>query len=149
MPNLDFKNATSADIETLIPMMRDFYAHEELVFDEAITRRALDELLGNESFGRVFLICGGDEVIGYTMLTFGYSLEFQGRDAIVDEIYLREDRRGQGIGNRALSFLSEVCAENGVRTLHLEVERKNTAAQAAYRKFGFVDHDRYLMTKWI
>jgi len=37
----------------------------------------------------------------------------------------------------------------GVKALHLEVERTNTAAQAFYRKIGFKDHSRYLMTKWL
>jgi ribosomal protein S18 acetylase RimI-like enzyme len=33
--------------------------------------------------------------------------------------------------------------------LHLEVERANTAAQGVYRRAGFKDHDRYLLTKWL
>ncbi|MGH9843409.1 MAG: GNAT family N-acetyltransferase [Blastocatellia bacterium] len=147
--NLEFKPAIIADAELLLEMMRDFYAHEELVFEKTAARRALEGLINDSSFGRVVLICNEAEVIGYAVLTFGYSLEFHGRDAFVDEIYLREDARGQGMGQRVLAYLTEVCAENGVRALHLEVERKNAAAQSAYRKFGFEDHDRYLMTKWI
>ena len=144
-----FKPATPDDIETLIAMMREFYAHEDLTFDEAIARRALRGIVGDETFGRVFLIVSADEVAGYAALTFGYSLEFHGRDAFVDELYLRDEYRGQGIGSRALEFLTEVCAENGISALHLEVERSNTPAQAVYRKFGFEDHDRYLMTRRI
>ncbi|HEX2680374.1 MAG TPA: hypothetical protein VHQ03_03690 [Candidatus Dormibacteraeota bacterium] len=37
----------------------------------------------------------------------------------------------------------------GVHALHLEVTHANTGAQQLYRKFGFEDHDRYLMTKRI
>jgi len=147
--NLALKTAAIADAGLLIGMMRDFYAHEGLVFEEAAARRALEGIINDSSFGRVVLICNEDDVIGYAVLTFGYSLEFHGRDAFVDEVYLREQFRGQGIGQRVLAYLSEVCAENGVKALHLEVERNNTHAQSAYRKFGFEDHDRYLMTKWI
>ena len=149
MPELSFKSADSSDVETLLLMLREFYAHEELRFDEAAVRRALEGMLGNAAFGRVFLVCAGDEAAGYAVLTFGYSLEFHGRDAFVDELFLHRKFRGQGIGRRALEFLAEVCRENGVEALHLEVERKNAVAQAAYRKFGFTDHDRYLMTKWL
>ncbi|MCG3159607.1 MAG: hypothetical protein JMDDDDMK_00601 [Acidobacteria bacterium] len=144
-----FRPAIPDDIETLIAMMRDFYVHEGLTFDEAGARRALRGIIGAEMFGCVFLILSEDEVAGYVVLTFGYSLEFHGRDAFVDELYLRGEYRGQGIGKRALEFLAEVCAAKGVAALHLEVERKNTQAQAVYRNFGFEDHDRYLMTKWI
>ena len=145
-----FKSATSDDIETLIVMMRDLYAHDGLApLDEASARRALLGVIVDDTFGRVFMILLENEVAGYAVLTFGYSLESHGRDAFVDELYLRNEYRGQGIGKRALEFLTEVCVAEGVSALHLEVERANTSAQAVYRKFGFEDHDRYLMTKWI
>jgi ribosomal protein S18 acetylase RimI-like enzyme len=150
MTDPNFKLATSDDIETLIVMMRDLYAHDGLApLDEASARRALRGVISDDTIGRVFLILLANEVAGYAVLTFGYSLEFHGRDAFVDEIYLRAEYRGQGIGKLALQFLTEICAENGVNALHLEVERANTSAQAVYRKFGFEDHDRYLMTKWL
>jgi ribosomal protein S18 acetylase RimI-like enzyme len=145
-----FKPATSDDVETLIVMMRDLYAHDGLApLDEAPARGALLGVIGDDALGRVFLILLANEVAGYAVLTFGYSLEFHGRDAFVDEIYLRAEHRGLGIGKRALQFLTEVCAAEDVNALHLEVERENTSAQTVYRKFGFEDHDRYLMTKWL
>ena len=39
--------------------------------------------------------------------------------------------------------------ESGRQALHLEVERTNAAGQTLYRKFGFEDHDRYLMSRRI
>ena len=48
-----------------------------------------------------------------------------------------------------MAFAETQCRAVGVRALHLEVERDNTNARALYRKVGFVDHDRYLMTKRI
>ncbi len=144
-----FKPATTDEVEILIAMVRDFYIHEGLKFNEAIARRALLRILGDDTYGRVFLILLADEIAGYAVLTFSFSLEFHGRDAFVDELFLREKHRGQGIGKCALRFLTEVCASEGVNALHLEVDRENKPAQALYRKFGFEDHDRYLMTKWI
>jgi ribosomal protein S18 acetylase RimI-like enzyme len=149
MTDPNFKPATPNDIEPLIAMMRELYAHDGLAFDEANARRALSGLIADKTFGRAFLIIIAGEVAGYVVLTFGYSLEFHGRDAFVDELYLRDDYRGQGIGKRALRFLTEICAAEGVGALHLEVERSNTPAQAVYRKFGFKDHDRYLMTRYV
>lgn len=149
MADLRFQLATSSDIETLLAMMREFYIHEELLFDETKARQALDGILNNKAFGRVFLIHAGDTVAGYTVLTFGYSLEFHGCDAFVDELFLHESFRGQGIGKQVLEFLASVGVENGIGALHLEVDHKNVIAQQTYQKFGFADHDRYLMTKWL
>ncbi len=144
-----FRFAGDGDIETLLGMMRELYQQDGLAFDESAARRALQGIIHKPDWGCVFLICDGEEIAGYAALTFSYSLEFHGRDAFLDELYLREEYRGKGIGAYTLEFLSAVCAESGVRALHLEVERHNTNAQRVYRKAGFEDHDRYLMTKRI
>ena len=142
-----FKLADAADINPLIELMRGLYEFDHLAFDEQIARDGLSKLLSDASLGRIWLIQCGGETIGYVVLTFGFSLEFHGRNAIVDELYIRPNDRSRGAGKRALEFVAEECRALGIRALHLEVERANTNAQAVYRKSGFKDHDRYLMTK--
>ena len=146
---IDFQPAARGDVEELLLMMPGLYEHEGLPFDAGATRVALERLLGDERLGGVWLIRSGASAVGYVVLTLGYSLEFRGRDAFLDELYLRPEARGRGAGRKALEFVEGVCRSLGVRALHLEVERANTGAQALYRKSGFVDHDRYLMTKWV
>lgn len=141
--------AEATDIELLVVFMRDFYEHEALSFDESAARQALQQLIENHFFGRVFLFELADEKVGYAVLTFGFSLEFHGRDAFVDELYICESYRGRGLGKQALEFLADVCRTEGIAALHLEVERVNTIAQEVYRQQGFKDHDRYLLTKWV
>ncbi len=142
--------AAGADNEdVLITLMREFYAVEHLAFEEAVARAALRQILHDGTLGSVYLIRSGEDAAGYVVLTFGFSLEFHGRDALVDELYLREKFRGKGLGRAALEFVEGVCRAKGMKTLHLEVDRVNTRAQEIYRKAGYRDHDRYLLTKWI
>lgn len=142
-----FRLADVADIDLLVEFMREFYEFDHLAFDERVARPALRKILGDDSLGSVWLIQTGGSPIGYVVLTLGFSLVFGGRDAFVDEIYLRAEHRGRGVGRRALEFVEGACRSLGVQALHLEVARDNTNAQAVYRKFGFKDHDHYLMTK--
>ena len=148
---MDFKPipAEATDIELLVVFMRDFYEHEALRFDESAARNALQMVMANAFFGRVFFLEFAGEKVGYTVLTFGFSLEFHGRDAFVDELYVVASHRRRGIGKQTLEFLADVCRAEGIAALHLEVERANTIAQGVYRKQDFKDHDRYLLTKWI
>jgi len=144
-----FRLTERPEIETVVWLMREYYAFDHLAFDENIARTAVENFLNNQSLGYVWLILYEGEVIGYLVLTLGYSLEYGGRDAFIDEVYIRDTYRGRGIGTKALAFAEEACHALGVRALHLEVERTNTNAYGVYRKAGFVDHERSLMTKRI
>jgi ribosomal protein S18 acetylase RimI-like enzyme len=146
-----FRRAALGDVDTLLAMMRELYQHESIAFSEPRAKAALERLVIDDTCGRAWLIedANAPEAIGYAVMTLGYSLEFGGRDAFVDEIYVREEHRSQGIGQRAIAILEDACRELGVVALHLEVERSNARAQVVYRTAGFEDHDRYLMTKWL
>ncbi len=142
-----FEPATRADVAVLVAMVRELYAFDCIPFDETVSRAALSELLQEPSYGCVWLITDRAEPVGYLVLTFDYSLEYGGRDAFIDELFVREGHRRRGIGTQAVQVAEAACRERGIRALHLEVEHANVAAQQVYRRAGFVDHDRYLMTK--
>ena len=142
-----FRPATTADEPALLELMREFYRHEAMAWDEPAARAALHGLLADARLGRALLIEVDGALAGYVAVCFGYSLEFLGRDAFVDELYVREAFRNRGLGVRALEIAAELCRESGVRALHLEVEHRNARAQAIYRKAGFADREHYLMTR--
>jgi GNAT superfamily N-acetyltransferase len=130
--------------------MQELYDHDgTLVFDGMRARAALEQLISCPAYGGVWLIVEAERVAGYVVLTLGYSVEFHGVDAFLDETYVTPDSRNRGIGTAALRFIEDKCLELGVNALHLQVERANTQAQEFYRRGGFVDHDRHLLTKWI
>ncbi|KAB8331327.1 GNAT family N-acetyltransferase [Scytonema tolypothrichoides VB-61278] len=144
-----FKPADNLDTEILIQFIQEFYEYDGHPFDEATVCTALEKFLNDNSLGRVWLIQQDNQAIGYIVLTFSYSLEYRGRDAFIDEFYIREIYRGQGIGVKTIQFIESVCPSLEIKALHLEVERENKIAQSFYRKVGFTDQNRYLMTKWI
>jgi GNAT superfamily N-acetyltransferase len=145
--SITFRVATRADLDALLPLVQAYYEFDHLAFDERVARTALGNFIDDPTCGRVWFISVAGELVGYLILTLGYSIEYGGRDAFIDEVYIRESHRGRGIGQQALAFAEAQCQAFGVRALHLEVERSNSNAHALYRKVGFVDHDRYLMTK--
>jgi GNAT superfamily N-acetyltransferase len=144
-----FRIATDSDADRLLSMMREYYSFDHHPFDPEKARAALTGLLRDPAFGRVWLICAADAVVGYIVLTFGYSLEFLGRDAFVDEFFLLENHRGQGWGRKTMEFVEQAAQALGVHAIHLEVTRHNADAQQFYPKLGFEDREHYLMSKWI
>ena len=150
MSEIHFRLASNADLTLLLDFMQQFYAIDQYIFDEDTARSTLQTFISDPSLGRLWLIDEGSQAIGYIALTFGYSLEYHGRDAFVDEFFLLASHRNRGIGTLALQFAHEACQDLGVQAMHLEVEHTNLAAQALYRKMGFELHShRYLMTRWL
>jgi GNAT superfamily N-acetyltransferase len=143
-----FRVAVEADADILLEFMRAYYAFDGHGFDPEKARVALTSLLREASFGRAWLILDGDAPVGYVVLCFGYSLEWLGRDAFVDEFYLRKEYRGRGWGRKTMGFVEDAARSAGIRAIHLEVMRKNPAGEM-YRKMGFQEHHSTFLSKWI
>jgi len=139
--------ARKEDLDVLLGLMEEYYLLDKLPFDRRKAMAAVSKLLNNDALGAAWLIQADSVTAGYLILTLGYSLEYQGRDAFIDEIYLRPAFRGKGCGKAAMALVMEEARSRGVQALHLEVDRDNRTAQAFYRKAGFEDQDRYLLTK--
>ena len=140
--------ARADDLDRLLEFIRALYAEDAAIpFVRERVRAALVRLIGDVSLGRVWLIEADGAPAGYLVAVWGYSLEWHGRDAFVDELFVDPAYRDRGVGTAALRRAEAECRAAGVRALHLEVERANTRAQGLYRREGYRDHDRYLMTK--
>jgi GNAT superfamily N-acetyltransferase len=140
--------ATPADEPALAAFMRQLREDdpEEGPFDEARCVPAILRLLANPSFGRAWIINFAGVVAGYTVLTLGYSVEFGGVIAFVDELFVARGLRGKGIGTRVLQLTIEEARKLDVVMLALEVTRSNESAKRVYRSVGFVDREHHLMT---
>src|SRR5579864_778773 len=111
---LQFVIANDTDVNTILPFMRQFYAMDRYPFDELIARTALTDMVRDSSLGRVWLLYNRDKAVGYLVITFGYSLEYHGRDAFIDELFIEASYRHQGIGTKVMEFALEACCELGV-----------------------------------
>ena len=88
--NAQFSLAAPSDEDLVIELMREFYVIEHLEFVENIARIALRQILADPFWGFVFLMHVEEQIAGYLVLSFGFSLEFHGRDALADQ------RAGEG-----------------------------------------------------
>ena len=148
-PEPEFRLAVVSDTDVLLECMRAYYAFDGHGFDREKARVALTALLREAQLGRAWLILDGASPVGYIVLCFGYSLEWLGRDAFVDEFYLREEYRGRGWGRKTMAFVEDAARAAGIRALHLEVVRENAKALELYRRLGFREHPSTFLSKWI
>jgi ribosomal protein S18 acetylase RimI-like enzyme len=151
VPELTIREATLQDEEVLLRMMRLLAEQEpgKIKFDEFAARATFRRFLSLPAFGRVWLLSETDLLLGYIVLTIGFSFEFHGHDGFIDELYIDSNFRRRGYGKQAVAFLEQKAREMGVNAIHLEVDRGNDPAFELYRRAGYEDHDRFLMTKWL
>jgi diamine N-acetyltransferase len=64
-------------------------------------------------------------------------------------LYVGAAFRRRGYGRQAVAFLEKKAREMAVNAIHLEVDRGNDPALELFRRTGYQDHDRFLMTKWL
>ena len=151
MSKLQFREATLQDEADLMPMMHGLAEQEPdaLPFDESAVRTAFRQFLSLPDFGRVWLLYDDDSLVGYIILALGFSFEFHGHDAFIDELYIAPAHRRRGYGRQAMAFVEQKAREMGVNAIHLEVDHGNDPALELYRRSGYRDHARFLMTKWL
>ena len=138
-----------ADIDQLLEMMRELYEHDGVRFDEARSRNGSLTLIGSPEQGRLWIMESGGVVAGYCVLTYGFSIEYYGRHGFIDELFVREDFRGAGLGTAVVEHASTVCREQGMQVILLEVAFENERAHALYSRLGFAEHGRRLMSRGI
>ncbi|HWZ26074.1 MAG TPA: GNAT family N-acetyltransferase [Verrucomicrobiae bacterium] len=142
------KLASLTDLDSIFKLMLGMQLDEPWTesFDETRVRSSLAELLQNPVYGLIYLISDDNRAIAYLVICFDYSLEYRGKGAWVDELFVEPEHRRQGIGAYLLDLAGSASREHGAQFLHLEVGHGNRAVEL-YRRRGFVDHNRYLMTK--
>ena len=143
------RRAEEDDAPALLTLVRQLYAHERMPFDPVRTPAALHALLKDPALGQVWLLETDGEPAGYLVLAFVFVLEFGGRCAFVDELFVAPAHRGKGYGGRALEHAVAIATQIGLAALRLEVDHANPDAERLYRRAGFQRHERYILTRRI
>jgi GNAT superfamily N-acetyltransferase len=142
---IEFKHITTADIETIVSLMEEFYAIDNYPIKSDVSKALFEEFISNKNLGKAWLIVSDNEIVGYLILTFVFSFEYQGKIAFLDELYVTEKARGKGIGSRAIEFIKDENHKLSLKLIYLEVEPHNKKAQNLYIASGFEMHNRKLM----
>ena len=125
-----------SDKNEVLAMMRPFYSSPAVFTNgsEAIFRRDFAECISDSPFLEGYILEDEDQILGYSMLAHSFSTEFGKPCVWIEDIYLKPEARGKGLGTEFLTFVRKTYPQ---AILRLEVEEENTPAVSAYRKSGF------------
>jgi len=115
--------------------------------DRAGATRAIDPLLLGGELGAAWLIGPTRAPLGYAILTFGWSLSLGGREAWVEDLYIRPSVRRRGIGTEVLHAIAVSLRRADVKALQARVPAQDGVQSGFLTGAGFaIDHRLALMT---
>ena len=137
-----------ADKEAVLAMMEVFYASPAVLSNgsAAIFSSDFEACINDNPYLEGYMFEENGQIQGYAMAAKSFSTEF-GRPCIwVEDLYMKEEARGLGIGTAFFRFLDEKYKDQAVR-FRLEVEEDNERAVAVYKKAGYQPLPYMQMTK--
>jgi len=142
--NIQYALAKLTDLEELLQLVASYHKFESIDSFAKEPSSSLMPLIGeNSDLGFVLTAKYQSKLVGYLAMCYGYTIEFGGRDAFVDECYVVENMRDKGIGSELLSRAKNEAKANSVRVIHLEVAVSNNPAKRLYQQNGFSSREKF------
>jgi len=134
--------ARPEDVDVLVDLHRAFCDADQHPFDVDRARAAFGPLLQDDRWGVVWLAA---PAAGYAVLTWGWSIEAGGAEAVLDELFVHDRRRG--VGSALIEKLVADGRRRGLVRIFLETEAHNDGARSFYGRHGFTVDDSIWMSR--
>ena len=134
--NVIIRLMTKHDKPAIVDLMRIFYNSPAVLSNgsEQIYSDDVDNCVNDNPFLEGYVIESEKDICGYAMIAKSFSTEF-GKPCIwIEDLYLKDNYRGLGMGKLFFDFITEKYTDCIFR---LEVEKENERAVRLYEKCGF------------
>lgn len=135
------RRALPGDLGMLVELHRDFCLVDHHPFDHDRAVAAFAPLLADDERGVVWIV---DEPAAYAVLTWGWSIEAGGPEAVLDEIFVSDRRRG--VGSQLIDHVVADGRRRGLARIFLETEASNHRVRELYERHGFRADDSIWMS---
>ena len=134
---ISIRPAVEAEIPLILAFIRELAEYERLAHAVSATEADLrHSLFGRERYAQALFACDSDTAVGFAIYFFNYST-FLGRPGLyLEDLYVRPEHRGQGVGRRLLAHLARVALEHGCGRFEWSVLDWNEPSIRFYRSLG-------------
>ena len=140
--------AAAADIPAIHQLIRDLAEYEkslpEVTTTEADLRRAL---LGERPAVFAHVAENDGEVVGFALWFLNFSTWTGQHGIYLEDLYVRPDQRGSGLGRALLAELARICVSRGYARLEWAVLDWNSPARRFYASLGAAEMDDWTVNR--
>jgi GNAT superfamily N-acetyltransferase len=142
--DVSIRGGESKDVDEVLILMRSLAEHEGLSQFFELNSESLKQCcFGPDHRVELFVAEANSQIVGYATCMLQFS-PWSGRDYLfLDDLYVREEGRGLGIGSRLMKQVGAFALERGIG-VRWHVEAENRSAQRFYRELG-----AELKGKWV
>jgi len=131
------RRAVEADAPAVLGLLRAFSTEVGTNLSEEHLTAGLMPLIAKPELGDLLVAEQGGELVGYVVITWGWGIESGGAEALVDEMFVAESARNQGVGTLLMTSAITKAQEREVKVVFLETEQDNPESRALYERLGF------------
>lgn len=144
MARAEIRPATEDDVPIILSLIRELAEYERLSHEVVATEGLLRESLFGERRGaEVLIACCKGAPAGFALFFHSFST-FLGRPGIyLEDLYVKPEFRGRGIGRALLAHLARLAKERGCGRLEWAVLDWNEPAIKLYKSIGAVPMDEW------
>jgi GNAT superfamily N-acetyltransferase len=137
------RRASMADLEAILPLVSGYRRFYEQPEDPAGERRFAVKHLRDAS-SVVFLALHDGQAVGFVQLFESWSTVHLAPVLILEDLFVAEDRREQGIATHLIKAALVFAREAGAAAMFLETAADNRRAQAVYEREGWRRETRFI-----
>lgn len=143
-PVITIRNATPADVPLVLEFIRALAVYERLEHEVVATEADVAAaLFGPRPYAEVVFACLDATPVGFALFFHNFST-FTGKAGIyLEDLFVRPEGRGRGVGRRLLAWLARTALERGCARLDWAVLDWNEPSIGFYRSLGAVARDEW------
>jgi len=136
--------AEEKDVPLILEFIHELARYEKMEEEVVATEELLREnLFGEHKYAEVILAFYHDKPVGFAFFFHNFST-FEGRPGIyLEDLFVRPEVRGKGIGTSLLSYLAQLALERNCARLEWSVLDWNTPAIEFYESLEAVMLDEW------
>lgn len=126
----------NSDKNEYIKMAEDFYSSSAVSHKIPAENfeNAFNMALKDGTYIRIYILEYDGKTAGYASIAVTCTTEGGGLTLWLDELYVKEQYRGKGLGGELIAFLKK---DAEVKRIRLEITPDNSGAEKLYKSLGF------------
>lgn len=141
--NLKIRETTEEDCSLILSLIKEIAEYEKMSDQVVATEESLKESIFRNKRAEVVILELNGEAVGYALYFYNYST-FIGKSGLyLEDIFIKKEARGKGIGKEVFKFLVKKAKEEGCKRMEWTCLNWNEPSIKFYKSLGATPMDEW------